>query len=45
MDRAMAFGFLSELPRAFFFIAVAAWAVTFVGMLRAVARDSRLRLR
>lgn len=38
MDRAMAFGFLSLLPRAFFFIALAAWAVTFVGMLRAVAR-------
>jgi tellurite resistance protein TehA-like permease len=41
MDQAMAFGFLSGLPRAFFFIALAAWVVTFIGMLRKLARGFR----
>ena len=38
MDRAMEFGFLSALPRAFLYIALAAWTVTFVGMVRSLAR-------
>ena len=38
MDQAMGFGFLSGLPRAFFYIALAAWAVVFAGMLRALVR-------
>jgi tellurite resistance protein TehA-like permease len=38
MDHAMAFGFLAELPRIFFFIAVVAWAATFTGMLRSLVR-------
>jgi tellurite resistance protein TehA-like permease len=39
MDRAMEFSFLAEFPRAFFFIAVAAWTITFAGMLWSLARD------
>ncbi|MDG4880459.1 tellurite resistance/C4-dicarboxylate transporter family protein [Mesorhizobium sp. WSM4884] len=38
MDRAMEFGFLSALPHAFLYIALAAWTVTFVGMVRSLAR-------
>ncbi|MBS0573479.1 MAG: tellurite resistance/C4-dicarboxylate transporter family protein [Proteobacteria bacterium] len=38
MVRALEFGFLAALPRVFFFIALAAWAVTFFGMLRSLAR-------
>ncbi|HET9903293.1 MAG TPA: tellurite resistance/C4-dicarboxylate transporter family protein [Xanthobacteraceae bacterium] len=38
LDQAMQFDFLDALPRAFFYIALAAWAVTFVGMLRDLAR-------
>jgi tellurite resistance protein TehA-like permease len=38
MNRAMEFGFLSALPRAFLWVALAAWAITFVGMLRALSR-------
>lgn len=34
MDCAMEFGFLSVLSRAFFWIALGAWAITFLGMLR-----------
>ncbi|MGE3710872.1 MAG: tellurite resistance/C4-dicarboxylate transporter family protein [Hyphomicrobiaceae bacterium] len=34
MDRAIEFGFLSALPRVFFWIALTAWAITFLGMLR-----------
>lgn len=34
MDRAMDFGFLAGLPRTFFYIALSAWIITFVGMLR-----------
>jgi len=37
-DRAMEFGFLSGLSRAFFYIALAAWAAAFTGMLRNLAR-------
>jgi tellurite resistance protein TehA-like permease len=33
MDRAMEFGFLSPLPHAFFWIALGAWTITFLGML------------
>jgi tellurite resistance protein TehA-like permease len=36
MDRAMQFGFLESLPRALLYLALAAWAITFVGMLRAL---------
>jgi tellurite resistance protein TehA-like permease len=38
MDRAMGFDFLNGLPRAFLYIALAAWAITFAGMLHALAR-------
>jgi tellurite resistance protein TehA-like permease len=38
MIRAMDFGFLSGLPRAFLWIALGAWAITFLGMLRALVR-------
>lgn len=38
MDRAMAFGFLAGLPRAFFYVALLAWTITFVGMLRSLTR-------
>jgi tellurite resistance protein TehA-like permease len=38
MIRAMEFGFLSGLPRAFLWIALGAWAITFFGMLRALVR-------
>lgn len=38
MSRAMEFDFLSSLPRVFLYIAFAAWAVTFVGMLHALFR-------
>jgi tellurite resistance protein TehA-like permease len=34
MNQAMGFGFLAGLPLAFFWIAVAAWVLTFIGMLR-----------
>ncbi|THF55569.1 C4-dicarboxylate ABC transporter [Mesorhizobium composti] len=39
MDRAMEFGFLTPLPRAFLYIALFAWAITFFGMLRAMFRS------
>jgi tellurite resistance protein TehA-like permease len=39
MDRVMGFGFLWGIAHAFLYIAVAAWAVTFVGMLLALVRD------
>ena len=38
MNRAMEFGFLAGLPRVFFYIALAAWAITFIGMLYALTR-------
>ncbi len=38
MDRAMEFGFLGGLPRAFLYIAMAAWTITFLGMVSTVAR-------
>jgi tellurite resistance protein TehA-like permease len=41
MDRAMEFGFLSALPRAFLWIALAAWTITYLGMLHALARRLR----
>lgn len=44
MDRAMEFGFLSPLPRAFLWIALAAWAITFIGMIRALGRSRRKNL-
>ncbi|HEU0228950.1 MAG TPA: tellurite resistance/C4-dicarboxylate transporter family protein [Burkholderiaceae bacterium] len=34
MDKAMHFGFLEPLPTAFFYIALVAWAATFVGLAR-----------
>ncbi|MGT2467111.1 SLAC1 family transporter [Mesorhizobium atlanticum] len=39
MDRAMEFGFLSYLPRVFLYIALAAWTVTFIGMVRSLTRS------
>jgi tellurite resistance protein TehA-like permease len=41
MDRAMEFGFLAGLPRVFFYVALVAWTITFVGMLRTLARGLR----
>jgi len=41
MDRAMEFGFLAPLPRAFWWIALTAWAITFFGMIRALGRGWR----
>lgn len=41
LERAMAFGFETGLPRVFFYVAVIAWTVTFIGLLRAVLRDIR----
>jgi len=38
MDRAMEFGFLGGLPRAFLYVALAAWAITFFGMASGLAR-------
>ena len=43
MDRAMGFGFLSGLPRLFLWVALGAWAITFVGMIRMLARRVRVR--
>jgi tellurite resistance protein TehA-like permease len=45
MDRAMEFGFLGGLPRVFLYIALAAWAVTFFGMSRRLARGVARALR
>ncbi len=39
MDHAMGFGFLDPLPRAFLYIALSAWVLTFCGMLHALVRD------
>jgi len=41
LDRAMEFGFLSGLPRVFLWIALAAWAITFAGMLHALWQGLR----
>jgi tellurite resistance protein TehA-like permease len=41
MDHAMEFGFLSGLPRVFFYISLAAWIITFLGMLHALGRGAR----
>ncbi|AZO23590.1 C4-dicarboxylate ABC transporter [Mesorhizobium sp. M1E.F.Ca.ET.045.02.1.1] len=38
MDHAMEFGFLTPLPRAFLYIALSAWIITFVGMLCTLVR-------
>jgi tellurite resistance protein TehA-like permease len=43
LDRAMQFGFLAELPRIFFYVASAAWGITFAGMLRSLVRGFFLR--
>ncbi len=37
LDQAMEFGFLTGLTHAFFYIAVAAWTATFIGMLYTLA--------
>jgi tellurite resistance protein TehA-like permease len=44
MDRAMGFGFLDGLSRAFLYVAIAAWAITFAGMLHTLA-DGVIRWR
>ena len=41
MDKAMQFGFLNLLPWLFFAVALLAWLLAFVGMLRSVARQLR----
>jgi tellurite resistance protein TehA-like permease len=41
MQRALDLGFLAGLARAFLYISLIAWAVTFLGMLRAVTRGLR----
>lgn len=41
LDRAMEFGFMSGLPRTFLYIALAAWMLTFIGMLRNLIRTTR----
>jgi tellurite resistance protein TehA-like permease len=38
MDRAMEFGFLAALPSSFFYVSLAAWMITFYGMLRSLWR-------
>lgn len=38
MDRAMEFGFLAAIPRGFLYAALLAWTITFIGMLRMLAR-------
>lgn len=43
LTQAMEFGFLANIPRAFLYVALAAWAITFVGMLRALARGLQSR--
>ena len=42
MDRAMGFGFLDPLARTALCIALAAWAVAFLGMLHALLRPRRI---
>lgn len=42
MDHALEFGFLSPLPRLFFWIAVVVWALTFAGMIRTITRRASL---
>ncbi len=44
MDRALDLGFLQPLPRVFFWVALAAWTVTYLGMLHMFWRG-RLRVR
>ncbi|CAM5194243.1 hypothetical protein CDEN61S_00468 [Castellaniella denitrificans] len=41
MDHAMGFGFFAALPRGFLYVALFAWALTFAGMVRQVARIAR----
>ena len=43
MDRAMQFGFLDNLTRTFFYIALAAWSITFIGMLHQLATTLRAK--
>lgn len=41
LEHAMAFGFETGLPRVFFYIAMVAWTLTFIGLLRAMLRRAR----
>ena len=41
MEQVMPLGFLDFIPRIFFWIALAAWALTFAGMARSLARTLR----
>lgn len=43
MDRAMEFGFLSPLPYVFFWIALGAWTITFLGMLWSLFHSLELK--
>ncbi len=43
MNRAMEFGFLAGMPRLFLHVALFAWALTFIGMVRSVLRLGRHR--
>ncbi|PLC48640.1 hypothetical protein CR159_16780 [Pollutimonas subterranea] len=38
VNAAMGFDFLQAVPKLFFFIAIAAWGLAFIGMLRRVFR-------
>jgi len=39
-DRAMGFDFLHPIPRVMVFVAIAAWAVAFIGLLRRIIRSA-----
>lgn len=43
LERAMAFGFETGLPRVFFYVAVLAWALTFIGLLHSIVRSRPIR--
>ncbi|HTN62819.1 MAG TPA: hypothetical protein VL147_14965 [Devosia sp.] len=38
LDQAMAFGFLTDLTQVFFYLALGAWGLTYLGMLYTLAQ-------